>query len=644
MNSYNLFFDWIQEKSVGDKTSYNKYYHEKYLITILSDSNSEAIFNFLFNLDLLEEFAYSLNWMDKVKFPQYKDAIEKKLGKEIIIKTVEQNQENLTYEEFKELLHVNKTQYRTDVFSFFNDNFDVLKNMISKDEEADIKKIAKQILEAANTDIVSINQGEDDNQYTITSIMTYYADALKTLNFLGFKFDQYRNQILELIPYMGLYSETNFIREILGDLSKSEIEKMISSWNKIDDSALKFNGRSVLRFLVELGVHTTNIYEFIFGLYNQYEHTDYEIVEFIEALDNFGDNDKFLLEQQELYERDSEIGIKINELLIKKGDTEAIEWRFKKINSLAQPFTKVSGAHRVYGFESETINLQIAAPLMDLSSKYEDHFIDLIEFSLVKYKQNEEFYEYASYIWRIAKGYYNNKLEENPKFDLRKLQKFANRPIEEKGISLFKSTLNEIIDYQLEEHAKRFKFSKSVLFLNQIIKIESIVDNPRDFNRLLQQVIEEDLRRWVEYEGAYKMIANMNGRLEELFQKTIKGQIELACVKKGFKVQTLREPQTICGKRPDFLLSYGFAGIQLIEVKLLDNQQVGTPKAIKKYMKTLQTYIESFNADNIIYLVVKLKIDSKGLAEKITQLQKLYSEDKRIIVCGLDCVLEKESS
>lgn len=153
---------------------------------------------------------------------------------------------------------------------------------------------------------------------------------------------------------------------------------------------------------------------------------------------------------------------------------------------------------------------------------------------------------------------------------------------------------------------------------------------------MLQQIIENDLRKWVEYEGAYKMMAKMNGKLEDLFQKTIKGQIELACIKRGFDVKTLREPQSLNDMRPDFLISYGFAGTQLIEVKKLGSQQVKSKKEAITYMSKLQSYVGAYNADNIIYLVVRLNDTSHNLEDKIKELQELYIEDKRIVVCGLD--------
>lgn len=640
MKSFNLFHSWINNEEDSRSRGYIRYYHDKFLFRVLSKRNSKMIFDYLNSLEKeskeLEQFAVGLHWHDKEKYNCYLEEIEKVVGRSIIIETVNKDTNEELYQEFKSLLHVNDKQYRTDVFSFFNENIQVILDKATLEEINDLKTLSEQIVKNTNFDNVSIKQGKFEKQYTITETMVYFSHVLETLHLLEYDLNKYRDKILSLVPYMDLYSGLEFVKELLGDLSSTDIEEMIKKWRQIEDNALKFHGVSVLRFIKELGVQTVSVYQFILDLYEEYNYESHEIIEFIEILDEFGVDDEYLKSQLKIHKQDSNVVMYINSILIGRGDNTAITWRFEKIKSLAQKFKRPEGVHSVSFFEDETMSLRIAKPIMLLPVSFEDRFIELVEFSLLKYQEDDEFYEYASYLWKVVKGFYKNRIEADPMLNLRKLQCFSNRPKEEKGISLFLYTLNEIVDYHLTEHSKRFKFPDSVLFLNKISSREKVIDNPKDFNRTLQQVIENDLKRWVEFEGAYKMMAKMSGQLEDLFQKTIKGQIELACIKRGFNVQVLREPQSLSDKRPDFLISYGFAGTQLIEVKKLGNSQVKYKKEAKDYMSKLKAYIEANNADNIIYLIIRLNETSKNLDDKIKELQNLYNDDKRIIVCGLD--------
>ena len=92
---------------------------------------------------------------------------------------------------------------------------------------------------------------------------------------------------------------------------------------------------------------------------------------------------------------------------------------------------------------------------------------------------------------------------------------------------------------------------------------------------VIQKIIDEDLREWVEFEGAYRFIEQSTGKQETMIQKTIKTQFENALLKRGFRnVGIIREPQLLDDIRPDFLISYGFVGKVIVEIKRVSNEQV----------------------------------------------------------------------
>lgn len=641
MNSFKLFLRWKDDLDTSEEKKLFSRSNRNYLMQILSTFNSLKIFKYLTSLaddsKELESFAISLKWFDEDKYNRYSSEIEQILEKPIEIEEISKVNENLEkYKKFKSLLNLNEDKYNLGVFNFFNDNYSIITDKALNAEIKELKKIAENLVKTTNIDNVSITEGQRKKQYKISTKMLYFHEALKTLYYLGEDINRYRIKILLLIPYMELYTGLEFLEEFFVELSEQEITLAIQKWKQIDDVALKHNGISVLRFLKKLSVYSDTVYKFIFSLYNKYDYEDYEIIEIINYLDDLDISDDFLKSQLKSFGYDSKVGMCINKILIDRDDEDAIKWRFEKIKKMAKKHKNTKSFQSISNFESETYSLRIAESLMTISNKYEYLFIELINFSLEKYQEDEEYYKYVNYLWKIVKGFYKNKIEENPMLDLYKLQEYYNIPIEKKGFALFKYTLDEIINYHLIGHSKRIKFSDSVVFINKISQNEKILDNPKDFNRILIELIDKDLKRWVEAEGAYKMMLNLGGKLEDLFQKTIKGQIELACIKKGFEVKVFRESQSLDDKRPDFLLTYGFAGTQIIEVKRLSNDQVTNNKSARKYMSKLQNYIDAHNADNLIYLIVNLNDEKNNLKEEIMKLNQMYIDDKRIIVCGLD--------
>jgi hypothetical protein len=90
--------------------------------------------------------------------------------------------------------------------------------------------------------------------------------------------------------------------------------------------------------------------------------------------------------------------------------------------------------------------------------------------------------------------------------------------------------------------------------------------NSEDFFQRLKEIMETDLTRWIQAEGAYdlfvsgKVFKNKRQHYEKLVQKTLTSQIEYFFMRRGFQIQPYREPQLLDDKRTDILIRYGFLG------------------------------------------------------------------------------------
>jgi hypothetical protein len=159
------------------------------------------------------------------------------------------------------------------------------------------------------------------------------------------------------------------------------------------------------------------------------------------------------------------------------------------------------------------------------------------------------------------------------------------------------------------------------------------IATPHDLYEKVKDVIDTDLRRWVESEGAYSFIVGdtvfdaKKQTYENLIQKTIKTQIENAFLKRGFEaVNIIREPQLLDDKRTDFLIFYGFIGPILVEIKLSTSKDlVGSQKTLqsKPSYKSLSQYMNGYNAHFGVFLVFDNKKRTKRSDKWETHFEKI---------------------
>ena len=179
------------------------------------------------------------------------------------------------------------------------------------------------------------------------------------------------------------------------------------------------------------------------------------------------------------------------------------------------------------------------------------------------------------------------------------------------------------------------------------------INTAYDLKKAILDTISEDIRIWVEQEGAYKIInsdeykiisasstsSNPKSLFETLIQKTIIPQFTLSLTKRGLRpneVQIRREEQLLDDQRTDFTVSYGFVGNVLIEIKLTKNDEVKSPKAREAYKNKLIKYVEGTNSDYGIFLI--FQIDSKNSLELlIPEIENLYDDVVNIDIVGVDC-------
>lgn len=374
---------------------------------------------------------------------------------------------------------------------------------------------------------------------------------------------------------------------------------------------------------------------------NIYSHEREKVLSGFAELD---DNKTNLISYFNSYLNENKIDLAeiANEYLITKYfDDDAIQWRFDNLKSRKFPFKKVyqSGMNPYTDHEEELDHLTFAKCLIGVRRiELMENFNDLLLFSF-ELRSNHQYEEYSNYLQKIIYYYYLELKNHNNIAPLKNLTYFISK-VDTKEKESFN---NYMRDLQIE-------YSKSVLKPNNIldcvkkyntIKSNSYLPISSDFElyNLVLEIINSDLYNFVNNEGFYKLL--IKGKLsEDTIQKILKVQIENALHKRGFRSHDIiREPQTHNDKRPDFIISYGFIGPIVLELKFITNNEIKIAEKRGTYKDKLENnYRKGFHAKYGIYMV--LEKDKKNHSQVKEKLINEYADLKEWSICFFKCYEE----
>lgn len=227
------------------------------------------------------------------------------------------------------------------------------------------------------------------------------------------------------------------------------------------------------------------------------------------------------------------------------------------------------------------------------------------------------------------------------------MQNFMLRNQNELELGSFEYGFNEAKNSYLEAIAKPSNMAEALRKYKEFKDKEYMpIASSSHLLEVIKSVIEKDLKRWVEDEGAYKHIelqARKEKKLdaEEFISKTLMPPIKLALYEHGFRATDFRlhrEEQLMDDKRIDYTISYGFIGQILLELKLDFNTEADARKKIgKEYVKKLQQYIQGSHSDYGIFLIFNIRSSKEDFEKQLQNLHELYIDELNINVMGLNC-------
>lgn len=561
----------------------------------------------------------------------------------------DQNRKGLEiYTNFKHRLEPEKDKYIPNVFRFYIDNKEKLTDFITDEDKARLEKLIKEsIFEKFDpgAQILKINKRENGStSYTTHEWIFIFGSCIGAANELGLDVSLYRQKILNYIPF-AYDNDREAIFSLIPNPTEEELNNVLSIFvNRKDDleqfmpsSTIDFiknykisSGLPLLKKFVDL--NTISLYERKSALTVISEIINSDENYFKDIFERYKSSDS----------EDKELAEMANGILIKRfKNADAIKWRFEELISRAFPFKRPKGVHSVGRGENELDNKEFAQPLTQLKDiQYKNQFLNLLKNSLEIIAQGDDFYSYTNYIWTVVIDYFKNLKELRSYEILNDLDIFITENHKKDGINWFKYLYQQLkLEYliyigkpkNISDCIKQYNFFKERIYLS--------VATPRDLLEITNRIIQEDLKKWIEDEGAYKFI-HKESRQEDLIQKTIQTQFENGLLKAGLRkneIHIQRESQLLDDKRTDFLISYGFIGPILIEIKLTKNDEITNKKKREKYKKKLIQYIEGTNSQFGVFIIFQTE-EKNTIESYLPILQELYKSERNIEIKGLNCI------
>lgn len=561
------------------------------------------------------------------------------------------------YSQFKFKLQPEKDHFSTDVFKFYLSNKEKLKPYIKRGDIDRMKNLIEDVIfskfDPGDQDMKIISRGKETTSYEIHPRSIIFGDCIEVARDLDLDVTKYRKNIIRYIPY-ARDEELDTIFLLIPDINKHEIEALLSIYkNKKSD---------LWRFLPETLVRASRKYvireaiPFLREFIDLDELSIYVRIQALVTADFLVSDENVLKNIFKKYKKtkseESKLAKKANELLIERhGYKDAIKWRFDELKRSAIAFQEPTGVHEVNEYEHELRHKEFAAPIMRLKQpRYEKYFLNLLEksFSLLK---KEGYWSYVTYLWQIVYSYFDNRKEERSYKPSKILESFVQKHSSIEGLNWFNDQLVRLRHSYMTYIGKPMSVGECINKYNQLKSQQYLkISNSMELYEEIKDVIEVDLRQWVESEGAYSFI--VGGKInekskrqsyEELIQKTIKSQFAYSLCERGFrKTDIVREPQLLQRKQVDFRISYGFIGPILIEVKLSTNRDLNSRnlRAQTSY-KNLFTYMDGFKAHFGIFLVIDNKARTPQTESWETHRAKIlaaYQQIKNVTVLDLRCI------
>lgn len=558
----------------------------------------------------------------------------------------EKNRQLGLFRQWEYKLEPEPEKFITDLFTFYLDNKKALQ-AYEKFEDNRTKTIlwAKKVLKNYNPLDGKVERSGSSS--TIWGVH-YYKDAINFLYKEDIEFTINEKDLIDnvfrYLPF-DINSEYESTLKLAKNYSKEALQDILDVYSgKREDNLDIYHPQNFLKIYKQ-----TNIKEaepILLEMFKKSEINEYlrkKIIEILpkeiltqdaiyQYIDEKGESDvlyeKLLINLIKKFNDKTAIE-KAFDIVIEKGkETEIPEYRCALelghgySNELALVLTQID-----YDIEEDKRLLEIAVDLRNQGKSDNGYFFEEIVFNHVKYLNHKNSFE-----------------------PLIEIEKFLQENQSKKNLYFFEYKFKELKQIYLDNLSKPKHIMEAIKAYKKSKENEYItVNSSAHLLEIVRDCISNEIRNWIEVEGAYKHIEELSKKIngknknaETFIQKTIKSQMELALVKKGLRhsdIKIKREEQTQSDKRADFTINYGFIGQVLLELKLSHNpESKSTYNEGLEYKKTLINYIYGTNSDYGLFVIFKTEKTKTDFEKQIEELAIFYKDKENISVLGLNCL------
>lgn len=545
--------------------------------------------------------------------------------------------------EWVEKIEPEPKKFSSDLFCFYNENHETLKICDKYDEKLkQMIDIAKEVLKNNNPLVVGKVEKNKGSGATIWEV-SYYKSCIEFVHKLNVELDQdTRDNVFRYVPF-----DINMDYETTLAVAKEPSSKAIS--DIVDVYAGKREddlGTYHVRQFVEI-YNTMKLSPFepvLLEMLNNDGIAEYDRIYIAQSLpsniltaDIIGKNRKTLDKSSDLWKEYLVL------LMARHQDSdsinEACEWTKQRAEEMVNndrfhdPMSKtansisISMTHTEYSIERDKEMLLLSSVLSEKGQDSGSNFLKKVVENHLKFLIE------------------NNNNAHDIILDI---ENFLDAHKDKKDLHWFEYTLQDLKQVYLKKIDKS-NIAKAIKEYNKLENENYLpITSSFELREVLKNILDVDIRRWIEDEGAYNHIQELakkdkNTNAEDFIQKSIKSQIELALVKRGFRgtdYNIIREEQLLDDKRLDFTVSYGFVGSVMVELKLSHNTEAKTTTQDgKNYPNKLETYLNGAHCAYGLFVIFNVKDNSDKFKKQIVGLNKLYEDMENISVIGLNCNL-----
>jgi hypothetical protein len=555
------------------------------------------------------------------------------------------------YQKFQEKLMLNDSNFGLDLFDYFKRFKNSVLEFSTKEEFEDLRKKALGAIHKIDFSKSQITETKKDDRTTTVSYPRHervFKSVLAVIEDLQIEITtKIRSKIIEFLPFSLYNSSSEQIFKLIPELNDDEINYLKEFYlQNREDDLFDVNSKNLFDTVKKYKLHgfvpivASIAIDFDFNSQNRWD-----ALSTLEEL--LGDKSKeYFIDFFESYKNKTEwneksLAFHLNQFRLKKPTTfqDAFDWQMQSFFSHIKDYNP-KNPHQ--GDVYHHFNSRMVNPLREIRNpELLDSYIKLFNESIELGKKGEDFYPAAKNIWDCIFGYLENLRFGKSKTPLDKLERAILKNSDYKQMDIVKRMFVDLKYKYLQEIGKPETINSCVQKYNSLKQRQYLsITGAEDLIELIKEIIEKDIANWVEKEGAYKMIFEAGRKQEDLIQKTIFTQFRYFLSERGIRKHETyirREEQLLDDKRTDFVISYGFIGQVLIEIKLTKNQQIFDKTQSEKYREKLQKYIKGTNSDNGIFLIFQVDKEHKWSDHK-SRIEKIYEDDFDIHVLGYNCI------